>query len=44
MPQPPPDPDDRVPFFGTWGRIHGAVIACALLVMGLLAAFSRWVF
>lgn len=36
--------DRRVPLFGTWRAIHGAVIACALLVMGLLALFSRWPF
>jgi hypothetical protein len=42
-PQPvrPPD-DDRVPLFGTWARIHAAVVVWALVVMGLLAAFSRW--
>jgi hypothetical protein len=44
-PEPPPPPDDdRVPLFGTWRAIHAAVIACALLVMGLLAVFSRWPF
>jgi hypothetical protein len=41
---PPPPPDDRVPFFGTWRAIHAAVIACALVVMALLALFSRWPF
>jgi hypothetical protein len=41
---PPPPDDDRVPLFGTWRAIHAAVIACALLVMGLLAVFSRWPF
>ena len=41
----PPGPaDDRVPLFGTWRAIHAAVIACALLVMALLAVFSRWPF
>jgi hypothetical protein len=46
MPDPvsPGSPDDRVPLFGTWRAIHGAVIACALLVMALLALFSRWPF
>ncbi len=34
--------DDLVPFFGTWPRIYGAVIVCALVVMALLAVFSRW--
>jgi len=33
-----------VPFFGTWRAIYGAVAACALLVMALLALFSRWRF
>jgi hypothetical protein len=39
----PPD-DDRVPLFGTWSAIYGAVIACAVLVMALLALFARWSF
>ena len=41
---PPDDPDDRVPLFGTWRAIHAAVLAWALLVMALLALFSRWPF
>jgi hypothetical protein len=41
---PPPPPDDRVPFFGTWRAIHAAVLACAIVVMALLALFSRWPF
>jgi len=36
--------DDRVPLFGTWGAIHAAVAACAVVVMALLALFSRWPF
>jgi hypothetical protein len=45
MSQQAPGPDDdRVPLFGTWGRIHAAVIACALAVMALVALFSRWRF
>jgi hypothetical protein len=36
--------DDRVPIFGTWPRIYAAVVACALLVMGLLAVFSSWTY
>ncbi|HSD28849.1 MAG TPA: hypothetical protein VLL75_16225 [Vicinamibacteria bacterium] len=43
-PLPPVSPDDRVPVFGTWRAIHVAVVACALLVMVLLALFSRWPF
>jgi hypothetical protein len=45
-PHPPgrEDDDDRVPLFGSWRAIHAAVIGCALLVMALLAAFSRWPF
>ena len=35
------DPDP-VPIFGTWPRIYAAVIVCALAVMGLIAAFSRF--
>ena len=44
MPEETSDPgDDRhVPFFGTWLRIYGAVVFCALVVMGLLALFSGW--
>jgi len=36
------DDGERVPVFGTWRRIYAAVIAAALLVMGLIAVFSRW--
>jgi hypothetical protein len=36
--------DDRVPLFGTWTAIYGAVIGCAVVVMVLLALFSRWPF
>jgi len=41
---PPDASDDRVPVFGTWRAIHAAVLACAALVMVLLALFSRWPF
>jgi hypothetical protein len=41
---PPERRDDPVPLFGTWRAIHAAVITCALLVMALLALFSRWPF
>jgi hypothetical protein len=43
---PPERPDDeaQVPLFGTWRRIHAAVVFCALVVMALLALFSRWPF
>ncbi len=40
----PPDEPERVPLFGSWRAIHAAVILCALLVMALLALFSRWPF
>jgi hypothetical protein len=40
----PPDPDDRVPLFGTWRAIYGAVALSALAVMVLLALFARWPF
>ena len=36
------DDERRVPFFGTWSRIYGAVVVSALLVMVLLTLFSRW--
>ncbi len=44
--QPPADAADdaRVPLFGTWTAIHLAVVVCALVVMALLAVFSRWPF
>ena len=34
--------DERVPLFGTWPRIYAAVVLNALLIMALLALFSRW--
>jgi len=37
-----PRDEDTVPVFGTWRRIYAAVILCAVLVMGLVAVFSRW--
>jgi hypothetical protein len=39
-----PADEGVVPVFGTWPRIHAAVVAAALAVMGLLALFSRWPF
>lgn len=49
MPETPPParrPEEPgpVPVFGTWRAIHGAVALSALLVMALLALFSRWPF
>jgi hypothetical protein len=42
-PRPPEgDADGPVPVFGTWPAIYGAVLLCALAVMGLAALFSRW--
>jgi anti-sigma-K factor RskA len=41
-PEHAPDPDEAVPVFGSWRRIHAAVALCALLVMALLLLFSRW--
>jgi len=32
--------DEKVPVFGTWPAIYAAVVACAIVVMGLLALFS----
>ncbi len=45
-PPTPPGPEDeqRVPLFGSWRAIHTAVIAWAVVVMALLAVFSRWRF
>jgi hypothetical protein len=36
------DDGGPVPLFGTWPRIYGAVVICALVVMALLGLFSRW--
>lgn len=36
------DDDDVVPVFGTWPRIYAAVVLVALVVMTLIALFSRW--
>ena len=38
----PQDPDGPVPFFGTWTALYAAVVVSALVVMGLVALFSRW--
>jgi hypothetical protein len=38
------DDDDDVPVFGTWRRIYAAVIVSAVVVMALVALFSRWEF
>jgi hypothetical protein len=37
-------PDDRVPLFGSWPGAYAAVVITALLVMALVAVFSRWPF
>jgi hypothetical protein len=48
MEPPPPrraedePPDQRVPLFGSWAVAYAAVIACAVVVMALVALFSRW--
>jgi hypothetical protein len=34
---------ERVPL-GSWPRLYGAVIGCALLAMVLAAVFSSWPF
>jgi anti-sigma-K factor RskA len=39
-----PEEPAVVPVFGTWRAIHAAVALSALLVMALLALFSRWPF
>ncbi len=45
-PDPPPpdvaDEDGRVPIFGTWPRIYGAVVVWAVIVMALVWVFSAW--
>jgi hypothetical protein len=38
----PPESDETVPIFGTWRAIYAAVAVSALVVMGLIAAFSVW--
>jgi anti-sigma-K factor RskA len=40
----PPEEPAPVPVFGSWRAIHAAVALSALLVMALLALFSRWPF
>jgi len=34
--------DDLVPVFGSWRGIYAAVLAAAVAVMGLIAAFSAF--
>jgi anti-sigma-K factor RskA len=36
------DDDGRVPLFGTWKAIYAAVAVSAVVVMVLVALFSRW--
>ena len=36
------DDEERVPVFGSWPRIYGAVVISALLVMALVVLFSRF--
>jgi hypothetical protein len=43
-PEAPPRDDERVPLFGSWHAIHASVVVCALVVMALVALFSRWPF
>jgi len=38
------DDDEPVPIFGSWRAIYTAVIVSAVLVMALVAVFSRWSF
>ncbi len=42
--EPGADERERVPLFWSWRTLHAAVIFCALMVMALLALFSRWPF
>ena len=39
-----PDDDGPVPVFGSWRAIYAAVALSAVVVMALLALFSRWPF
>jgi len=36
------DEDGPVPLFGTWPAIYTCVVVSALVVMVLVALFSRW--
>lgn len=36
------DEDGPVPFFRTWPALYASVVVCALVVMALVALFSRW--
>ena len=36
------DEDGPVPLFGTWRAIYTSVVVSALVVMVLVALFSRW--
>ncbi|HET8645612.1 MAG TPA: hypothetical protein VFO85_09005 [Vicinamibacteria bacterium] len=35
-------PEERVPLFGTWGRIYAAALVCAAAVITAIAVFSAW--
>jgi hypothetical protein len=37
-----PSDEGTVPLFGSWPVAYGAVIVCAVVVMALVALFSRW--
>ena len=39
-----PDDDDVVPIFGTWRAIYRAVIGTTVVMLVLIAAFSKWPF
>jgi hypothetical protein len=41
-PHDPQDSEGPVPLFGTWPALYTAVVISALVVMGLVALFSRW--
>jgi hypothetical protein len=41
---PPGDDHEPVPIFGTWPRIYAAVVINALILMGLIALFSAWMY
>jgi len=39
-----PRDDDRAPVLGSWRALYAAVVVSAVVVMALLAVFSRWPF
>ena len=42
LPPAAPEAEDPVPIFGSWPRIYAAVVVSALVVMALIAVFTRF--